>query len=488
MRSLVPVPADLANPAQSRQPLVVNVVYRHRLGHARTFFLPVCTAVAVAVAVAVVDAMTLLEVATERMAGEREPVEDWPRWVRDVAPGKRGYLGHSTFTTLGRSPMRFCDARAKTTIDGQDFPTLWEGELRRAYVDEALEHRRCRWSQADEDAMVARRGHFLPSYSSGVTPKEPVVGVDMRQSYWQLAQKFSTRVEYRPGSGQWAPMGAAWPWADQVGQLKVLRTVVCSRGWTARHPAMWDRGRMVELKRSSPHYQPQAWTLLSDVLMSVSVEAVALFECMRVATDEWFVPVRLAEAFELFLAERWDMTTSRKDLWTPGDPWSEHAHSNLRDIGDRQRSYLANGFVPRQRQDGPLLYLGPVGDTPSLAPLFGQVLPLPPAPSPPTPDDSPDQTPPTLNAAYWRSVKAHCRPHHLWGVGPGTPPRPTTWERNHGLDGAQPLHASLPDTPNRSCPSRHASPPRSRPPSDWEEPVDLAQLIGSLAAHLARAP
>jgi hypothetical protein len=285
---------------------------------------------------------TLLEIAQEHYAKPRVLVDDWAAWRRDEMPKLDGYAGMHSFATLGRHSVRYCDARVSTTIAGVEFPGMWEGELRRPYVSACMGGVRSLWSRTDEDAMREIVGIEIPHYCRGGEPDEPMVGIDLNNAYFSIAQHFSTQVEYRADSGLWTPAGNPWQDIAELNRHKQLRTVICSRGWRTKTTSIWRHGEAVE-RRNAVHYQPQAWRLLSDYLHAIAQEAIGLFGAWAVLTDEYLVPASRGDELRVFLAQRWGLASKVHRTWEPGEPWpwararGTVCHVRSQDDAKRQR-------------------------------------------------------------------------------------------------------------------------------------------------------
>ena len=290
--------------------------------------------------------------------GRRVAVPDWEHFKATEVPHRRGFLGYHAFTTLGRHPWRFADARVSTTVGGLVLPAMSQLELRAPYVDACNGgKRRARWSSRDEDAMHEVDGAAIPHYRRPGMPTGRVVGMDMDHSYWQFVQAFSTQVEYRPATGAWGAVGAEWRDLPTLLPLKTMRSAICTASWRNKTAVWTSEGEDHEVR--SPYYQPQAFRLLSDYLMSWAQEVVALFQPWAIIVDCVVLDEDKVEGFLEFQADRWGVTSHLEREWSPGEEWpwptSRRPGHNLRQVPDlvRQRlAWLATGHGPH---DAPLI-------------------------------------------------------------------------------------------------------------------------------------
>ena len=289
--------------------------------------------------------------------GRRVPVEDWPRWVAEDAPTRKGFLGYHCFTTLGGKPTRFADATVSCEVGGLVLPAMHELELRSPYINACNgERRRAKWSSRDEERMLEIAGHAIPYYRRDGMPTRPVVGLDMDASYWSFVQHFSTQVEYRPSTGAWAGVGAEWQDVPTLLPLKPLRSSICSTAWRNKF-ASWGKGDEAKQVRA-PHYQPQAWRLLSDYLMAWAYETVGLFGAWAIVVDCAVIDERKAQDFREYAFDRWGATFHIDKRWQPGEPWPwklVHERSNLRELPDTVRQRLSWTLTGNGPHDAPLI-------------------------------------------------------------------------------------------------------------------------------------
>ena len=313
--------------------------------------------------------------------GRRYPVANWPEFRERDVPHMKGYLGFHTFTTLGRHPLRYADARAKCKIAGVEYAAMSELELRSPYIDACNgEKRAAKWGGPDEDGLAEISGLEIPHYCKGGQPVTPVVGFDMDHSYWQFVSHFSTQVEYRPTSGAWAGVGAPWRDLETLYPLKMMRSAICTASWRNKTATWAHEGE--EHQTRSPYYQPQAWRLLSDILMSWAQETVALFDPWAIVVDCVVLEPEKVEDYQDFLADRWGATAHLERSWEPGKAWqwplAKSRQDNLRPIGDLIRQRLAWTLTDQGPTDAPLL-AERVGDELVLTPQDPEPEP-PPAP------------------------------------------------------------------------------------------------------------
>ena len=299
----------------------------------------------------------LLDLARARHVGPR------PEWRLTVPPNEwletRGRLiatrtcwaGSTSVTTGGRFGHRYvAEGQTMTVVAGEEFPNMWPGELRRDYMkacDPAMfDHPRRRplWGGRDEDGLEEIKGLIIPGLVRP-HPELPLVGVDLTNCYLSLLRHFSTRVEYRPSSGAWAPVGEEWLDLEELRNLKTLYATIVSRSWMAKHSFRYCRGTLVQSPGTLDTYQPQAARLLSDYLHAVMQECVALFDAYALCADEVVVREELAEDVREFLRGRWGLESRVKRRWEPGQewPWStlKHARARIRELSPQVRNALA---------------------------------------------------------------------------------------------------------------------------------------------------
>ena len=289
--------------------------------------------------------------------GRRVPVEDWPRWVAEEAPKRKGFLGYHCFTTLGGRPTRFADASVPCEVGGLVLPAMSELELRSPYINACNGgRRRARWGARDEDAMLEIERQAIPYYRREGLPARPVVGLDMDASYWSFVRHFSTQVEYRPNTGAWAGVGADWQDIPTLLPMKPLRSSICSTAWRNKF-ATWGNGDEAKQVRV-PHYQPQAWRLLSDYLMSWAYETVGLFHAHAIIVDCAVIDARYEQDFREYAYDRWGATFHVDKRWEPGQEWpwkARRPHSNLREVPDKVRQRLSWTITDGGPHDAPLI-------------------------------------------------------------------------------------------------------------------------------------
>ena len=278
--------------------------------------------------------------------GRRRPVEDWEQFVNHDAMTMQGFLGYHTFTTLGRRPWRFADARSTCTVgSGLILPAMSELELRAPYIDRCNGRRpRPRWSHWDEEAMHETDGGAIPHYRAPGMPTGPVVGMDMDASYWRFVQHFSTAVEYRPSNGAWGAVGAEWLDIPTLMPMKMLRSAICTASWRNK-TSTWTNGHDLERTVRNPYYQPQAWRLLSDYLMSWAQEVISLFQPWAIVVDCVVLEPEKIPDFLDFQLDRWNVTSHQERTWEPGQAWpwpsAKLAGHNIRAIPDAVRQALS---------------------------------------------------------------------------------------------------------------------------------------------------
>lgn len=298
----------------------------------------------------------LLDLAREvhEFAGRREPVEEWRQFCRDRVPTMRARVGDHSVTTMGRYPRRFVDAAMWCRIGGERFAHMWEAEPRSRYIDACNGGKaKARWAARDHEAMEAIRGAEIPHYRKAGTPTVPCVCIDLDAAYWSFARHFSTQVEYAPDSGSWAAVGSEWRDLPTLMRAKVLRSTICTVSWHNRFGAWYDHGERHETR--SPYYQPQAYRLLSDYLMSVAQEVVALFDPWAVNNDGYVIEAHQADDLTEFLADRWAASSKVEKSWAPGEPWpwvDRHPRCAIRPVPDLVRQRLAWAMTGQGPQSG----------------------------------------------------------------------------------------------------------------------------------------
>ena len=291
----------------------------------------------------------LLDLADEQLgkhrvvlAGRPEELVPWKEWTC--------YKGTFSITRLaGHGSIRYVDGREDSTFGGTFFPSLAETELRTPYMRRVC--KRSKWSWRDEEAMWDVQGGSLPDYWDPNVPDGPMVCVDAKAYYVQLMERFSTQVEYRAGTGSWAPTGGYWVDLGELRRHKVLYASCVTRTWRSKAVTLYKRG-VAEQKASTWLYQPQAWRLVMDITHAWAYEARLAFPVARICVDEVWLPQPEVESYQAWLAERWGLSSVAKAVWVPGEYWPLWHRDRVREQPQLVRDRLARNFTGSGAGDG----------------------------------------------------------------------------------------------------------------------------------------
>lgn len=287
-----------------------------------------------------------LDHARKVLDGRPEELIPWKEWTC--------YKGMYHVTRLGQACTKYVDGRQESKFGPTIFASVAETELRTPYMKRVCG--RSRWSEGDEVAMWAVRGFELPEYYDGRVPVGPMACVDLRNFYVQIMLRFSTQVEYRAGTGCWAPVGNYWVDVAELRRHKPLYASIVSRAWRSKTITLWKKGNP-EKVASTFLYQPQAWRLLCDIIQAVAQEAHGSFGVPRMSVDEFWVPIGDVASFQEWLQERWSLASAVKGLWEPtglpGDYWPLWHRSRLREQSELVRDRLAQEMTGAGPRDEP---------------------------------------------------------------------------------------------------------------------------------------
>jgi hypothetical protein len=245
---------------------------------------------------------------------ERELVQDWPWWVRDVAPSyDRLFMGTRSATPAGGRK------RIMPTADGPwqggEGAKAWLRALLKQHGSPRSHGKPFRRQQQDLAWLRCAAPQMVPEARPGEE-----WWIDLEKAYWSIYQPFSLDLIYRRDQG--IVTRGRIPFEDALlvePHSDVGRAVV---GHAARQSAtVMVRGRMLREPGQNFWLQPHLWAVTQDTLHAVALDMERL-GAVAVATDGYCFTGReqALTAIDL-LANRWRLRAKFKEAkWPAGKP------------------------------------------------------------------------------------------------------------------------------------------------------------------------